>query len=521
MCPTIEQTSPLYPEPETLSTNGIHQRSYESEPPHTFEEHPLASSFTSSSIDTFHCLALSQLGLVVNTKHNILICMECQSVVAPSSLRRHLSTHKSKYPHIKLHNLLHALVSAVPSWSLLTEHPPHPTETVAPIFGLRPPQLEYVICIDCNRGFYEQRDLQRHTCQSRMGPQGSQFKIAPVQRFYNNTRSSWFPVSVAANVQSTQDDITPRKAYQELASQRSALDKTASVSHNWRVIHPFLYHEKWLEHIQGYNIENLVALVSESHNRQDPLAKLNQHIFQYLSFWQERIDNILLARIIGIRPTPEHEVVYIKSHRRVQPSSLHKYSTVMARALYLLLRVHQTPSSEYTFPIPSPIRSACDALLRALQDPRPAVLGDALLLPFTHTEEMSTATLSLMEYTHDGEETDDEDEGEDSRDDNVALMEVDQDVDGALLSEGLTNIYYALETLLQLLFTQVCDLGRFTSPLVRYLVLSSVSVQQRWSSKSEITQKIAALLFVGRITMGNIVKNAMGKDKTLNYNRLV
>jgi hypothetical protein len=202
-------------------------------------------------------------------------------------------------------------------------------------------------------------------------------------------------------------------------------------------------------------------------------------------------------------------MTYQVHHADVGTSTHSKYAQTIAAAVAFVMRNHYNPSVEYSFATSPAISSACQGLMQAYQD-----LSSTPLL------------LDQAEDAPDLDEADSEDTPERDHDDDDEEYLVHEEVDETEETPAPQSTLHdnrkphrrslylcpiiqpKLTVLLKAIFTQLPtnDLdGRFFNPLTRYLVLASLRDRGQWIPSSQITQKIAALLFTGRLTMSYIM----------------
>src|SRR5262245_17969981 len=118
-----------------------------------------------------------------------------------------------------------------------------PMKPVIPIFGLSPPQPNYMICDHCHQGFklvndhgYSSDLFWRHHCLDRLKPKNH--KISSVQTFGPGNQS-WFHVLDSSNkmVNHTSLWVT----YQTQMVSRPQETGLPSLPENYCIIHQFLH----------------------------------------------------------------------------------------------------------------------------------------------------------------------------------------------------------------------------------------------------------------------------------------
>ena len=466
---------------------------------------------------------LQRNGWRVDINHNVLICLECKSIINPDRVRDHvMSFHREVHPDRQLQAQFTAACGL--QYGTLTFNPAHPLDPVPVIEGLKL-QKDMQICSVCKRGFgcdkdrdqrQESRSFKKHVCKKgeENGERG--FSLWPAQKFGQNF--SWFAVNAENHPPVPPRDIW--QEYQSMKASRAPSASSASIPDDYRVLNQFLQKERWLEHVQG--VDGSVAMEICSCPAKDPVfGSLPRRVHAFLAKYQGKSNSYFLQRIIGTRPDAEHGKNYPRHHRAVHYDAHAKYSRSVAGALALLLHNVINPNKQYRFPVPQQIAQAARELYSKLQ----AVPNAVDDLPEDDAEEGNA----------DEPDSDDEDHypaGE-------ALPTVSPDIavdddiwptEGALAEDPALEAvedrypYGMSETrdvptfedetqeclleLIQLLYTQNLNNGPdniFCSVFVRYTVLSSMRQNGQWRLASVITQTIAAILFAGRLTMAKIM----------------
>jgi hypothetical protein len=188
----------------------------------------------------------------------------------------------------------------------------------------------------------------------------------------------------------------------------------------------------------------------------------------------------------------------------------------VASAVALILRNHIKPSVEYRFPVPAYVSKACQELLDEFKSPVDvSFAGDSECPP---EMEENLEDEECAEHTNDGD--DDDSENVNGFEQTPSDMEERGPYGGTETRKVpffCPRIQPKLRNLLVALFTQVPGQdvnGPFFSPLLRYLVLSSIRKNGEWTSSSSITQRIAAVLFTGRLTLYSLMEENFLQHRT-------
>jgi hypothetical protein len=238
--------------------------------------------------------------------HKIVICIQCRASVNHAQLRAHvMKYHKDMKPPLDLDDKLSSIFR---QHCLDLIHPPvHPKSCIPPIFGLAPPLDRYLVCDQCHHGFARDesddnpsdtrpsKSFAAHKCSAQVNPKT--FTISSVQRFRPNKSSSWFAVETYPQMV-TQSSRWAQ--YQAEILARPNPDQMVAVPDNHRILHQFLGKERWIEHVKGKNIKNLVALVSLSRSRRN--TKIHSQVFEFLKYHQSLLVGTYMRRFLGTRP---------------------------------------------------------------------------------------------------------------------------------------------------------------------------------------------------------------------------
>jgi hypothetical protein len=273
--------------------------------------------------------------------------------------------------------------------------------------------------------------------------------------------------------------IFQRQEAQEVESE----GKGGAQVDEYRILHQFLAKERWIQRIKNVPAthEELMEIVRLP--ARNPLVmSLAGTLVSLLRKTQNQVDNIFLRRLIGTRPAAEHAVSYQKHHFDVTDATIKKYAHELVGVLHL---IRQKPQSPYLVPISDKVQQSVDTLLKHVAQ--------------SETESFDPATINEQDVLVIDEDGNVVDEDLGAREDIPAQSQV-----------PLTEAEQAMHDVLAALYMATpdsADQGSFFSPLTHYLLLSSLRPEGGWCRASLITQKIAAMLFVGRLVFGWIVMN--------------
>lgn len=252
---------------------------------------------------------LSSHAFIINTRHNILICMECHCCVNHKDPRGHIMGHSDKIS-TPPKDLNESFAQMLASTHLTLQYPPAPPQYPVPqIYGLAAPMPGYLICSHCHRGFkgHDPGDDSTGPSPSFVGhpcfpgqdnPPERSFTISAVQVFGRQRKETRFPVITSSP---TPPPPTAWTSYQARMRARPSPSETMSMPDNYRILHQFIQKEGWLAHVEGKKPEDLTALVTIKKN--DPqLPNLVSHIRAHLDHYQSRLTSYNARRLISTRP---------------------------------------------------------------------------------------------------------------------------------------------------------------------------------------------------------------------------
>jgi hypothetical protein len=233
---------------------------------------------TSPPTDTFSNDFFDYHGCVINTVHHILICITCRRVVNHLDARGHFAAdNKSVTLPMDFSDTFRR--QSLQYYPRLVYPPIVPTQPVAPIYGLHPPQPGVQICHQCDKGYQDTqpgKDLSRPSKSFRKHPcpLPYSFSVHPAQRFGPLQTNAWFPVLAVAPPSPPANAWT---AYQSHLRSTPPPSTKLSIPDNYRILHQFIAKSRWLEHVAGKDVSTLIPLVAVTHS--DPkLPGLKRHI---------------------------------------------------------------------------------------------------------------------------------------------------------------------------------------------------------------------------------------------------
>jgi hypothetical protein len=209
-----------------------------------------------------------------------------------------------------------------------------------------------------------------------------------------------------------------------------------------------------------------------------------------------------------------HDGVRTRHHRDIQEESLKRYSVIVARLLFFVMRCHQGWNSKYSMDLTATQQEACKALYDALRGYR------------LSSNESGDAAGEGDWYI--GLEISDDDlfediDDEESEDDEVSPTDQPENDSAPDAGRGIaeTPIQAAILALLIALYTQLPS-GRedkFFSPILRFAVLASLRSTAGWLPPRRITHHLAILLFCGREVVMAMMHQRLLDDPSIRYSK--
>lgn len=435
-----------------------------------------------------------------------------------TTLKGHLRNHSSMALGLGFQRLMEERV--FPHFGALGT-PEFPRSIVDEIYGLeKSTDQTYLRCATCFRCYAAEKQFKVH---SRSGPSGKKEKCGGVaekdcvnvQRFERNNSSSWFAVRRAAVRE--QSPILHWGTYSAATDPllKSMDDKHLSVPANYRVIDQFLRKERWFGEVGDRKHEDLIPLAEYS-SKDERYGNLHKHIGSFFTEVQRNINGIWMRRLVGTRPGAEHAITFQVHHADISAASRAKYARVLAGSIMLCIRTVCGELGGYSIVLPDAIVEATKDLMGVLEPPSEedmdAEEGSGQYFPLPCDGLLSDRGWLLQHSEGDEDSACDDDDG----DRGFASLSIEEADDGS--NPTTPAVQVKLKVLLELLFKQKpCDrcTGPFHSPIAHYLLISSLLPKGAWSAATVITQRIAAILWAGRVTFASILQTAMSADKTL------
>jgi Orsellinic acid/F9775 biosynthesis cluster protein D len=403
----------------------------------------------------------------VNLVHKILICLQCEASINPEDPAKHLRNlhkgfdireFKKQYEKIEF------------PCALLSD-PPHPTEPIPPIPGLKIFEKTYA-CPLCNHAYSNTTSFKNHPCSIEC-PETS----TPAQRFKDNNLSAKFPVLSALPLVALGSALWESYCKHK-ESREDSLDD--AISDDFRVQEQFLTKSGWFKNIGDRAHEPLMEMV-EYDPKSDIykcVAPIVRRVMQYLqSFTVERL---VLRRLIGTRPSSLRTSAYSRPHSWVTEPTVAKYARVLTQFILALHRHITNPTMEYDLKHTEALRSALLTFIASIDG-----------VPDEPLTEYPSLEKEPVNLDHEGEET-----------------QTGPPPTGGHQERPFTSQEQTLMHFLGVLYTAKpgsVKEGPLDNPLHQFILLTSLRVKKQWRPASQITQTIAALTFCGRLTFAHLI----------------
>ena len=307
-----------------------------------------------------------------------------------------------------------------------------------------------------------------------------------------------------------------------MTSEAAANEKCAN-HHDDRAMAGFLRNQNWLAHIDGLDPSTLPELYRLA-SSDDPFQSLPSRIHAFLAKMQTCIQTHALQRKIGRRPGSEHDRQVERHHRSVRYETHQKYANWIAESLCLLLRRICDEKEPYmNFFVPPHIHEKASSLASALHKTRTPNNGN------------QASSDQLFEDDQNSDDEQEEEDGPEDPDNDLYRLPPDgsdqlepnqikpygpaQYKDPPIYNDPIQSL------LIELLFALYTDVPNglsddgFRSVFVRYIVLTSVKASGQWRTPSDITPRVAGILFTGRVTFGYKMLQHQSTNPTLTYDQ--
>ncbi|CAK5264080.1 unnamed protein product [Mycena citricolor] len=315
--------------------------------PSTAETRGYAATAGPDTIFRSPGLDLTRFGLIVNTTHQLLICLSCQRAITVKGARRHVRFH---IPHMELPD---DLDEVIPREWLITEPKDfqHPERSITPIFGLY--VEEFYFCGYCHHGYKKEttRDSHQRGCLSRLKGDVVQASYVGHGQSLGNTRnrSLSFPVDHTALVPRGKQ---PGVAYFQPAVRPDYSRIKVEQSHDANDLDLFVRNSGFNSFVKDYTPAELNESVAIDTSSVDSdrvfgnYRKASQILCRHINGALEKSLGYVKKQLAKVGDDPTSAM-----HRELTDSSIPSYSRLFAKMLYTLTLAANDKPLPVKFPL--------------------------------------------------------------------------------------------------------------------------------------------------------------------------
>jgi hypothetical protein len=206
---------------------------------------------------------LRSLGLCINTRHHLLLCVFCQSWIVPA----HVPTHiKNNHPNLRKYFFPAALEGLVERFNLCIQDPPIPTQVCHAIQG-----IAVVDALSCSLCRYvcpkASSMLKHHQKKHSMEPRPNKWISVPAQQYNQAVSKVYFQVAREITLDGP---VGVGDTFERISDIVGATKTVSDV----RNIAPWLRITKWHLQVEPYSTSKLLFLVSVPALTEFPTLKL-------------------------------------------------------------------------------------------------------------------------------------------------------------------------------------------------------------------------------------------------------
>ncbi|THH13339.1 hypothetical protein EW146_g6867 [Bondarzewia mesenterica] len=277
---------------------------------------------------------LPALGLIVNTKYKIVICISCRHAVSLSTVATHLKKHARA-----IHSPPGLAESLAQEYGIDDNTPlSFPRDHPPPIFGIEVEEAPFYFCSRCRRGYTA------------------------------HSRRAYFPVDEKRLQPSTIQNSDHVKLFLSALSPLEDFAKLPLIAPAHDLdLGTFMHRERWIDHVQGFTPDTIADIVRASTPLDGPLHGLRPHTVMYIKGIQQVITKHAAFGIprkfaqVGDGQT-------LVSFNRVEPSTVDKYAGWLNRLLVSVIRFARGWTHAYTFPLTEQQKTNAFTLYDALNN---------------------------------------------------------------------------------------------------------------------------------------------------------
>ena len=206
--------------------------------------------------------------------------------------------------------------------------------------------------------------------------------------------------------------------------------------------------------------------------------------------------------MIGIRPATEHEVTMQRHHFNVSKPTLKKYSRTLVGVLQL---VRRTMNAGYPFPVHPALVNETETLFAKIHQSSGTTLGGSFDLD-------DNSALEGLVLDEDGEPAEDYSHPDDDE---------ETESTGGMGTCPLQRILLGILRKIYTLAPRSSNEATMHSPIMQYLLLSSLQSDGAWATITSVTQKIAGAAFAGRVTFAHLVTELSARESITTHEYVV
>ncbi|KAJ7082455.1 hypothetical protein B0H15DRAFT_952539 [Mycena belliarum] len=444
-------------------------------PPLAYAQAPLLHPGP-DTVTTHDTYLLSNHSLVVDLRHRLLICLACHTSLPPLSAHNHLSVNHATFtkPPPGM------VPSLTEQYGLLDPATlAHPVDRPAPVFGLELSPAPYFDCGSCGHAYSDARAVASHLCSRCLAPPRPN-ATGYAQRFTRGPRNSWFLVDLEQRAPPPEVDFAQLIGRLDLGiPDYTELRVSPTLSDSKK--DTFIARESWdkiMAKIPPQDARELTRLSTSD----DPFHVLGPAVVDYVARLQPQLRQY--ATYGQQRELADYGVqsLCLETFNTIRPESCTRYGRTLWALVFNLLRQVDTDSGYTPF-----------HLYPVTPEQRRSLL--ALLARFRSQDKCN---LVAEDYTETQRELDEGDDlelfDEDDRPYDAPPDSMDEDLPSSPLHDAIQSVVLSLFRHEQTGPTT----DKFFSPVLLYLVLSSIKPDGALALATSITQHIAHLTYCGR-----------------------
>ncbi|KAH9924937.1 uncharacterized protein B0H18DRAFT_1119725, partial [Fomitopsis serialis] len=313
-------------------------------------------------VDTVVTPDFQRWGIVVNTTHDVVICVSCHKTILRGSVFTHLKSHGIFDIHARdVTEALHpyhtksaraAIVPVIPAGA----------STIPAVFGLNVLE-DCAFCSVCHRGYGSVESLRKnHFAVSKCNP-SRHFHEGPGQTFFTNNCRRVFPVVLPDPVPATSSISLFDSFLRTMEPSDPALEALSEPANN-RSLSRFLARERWVDVIRKFSVDYLHQLIDE-----EPPHPFLEPIRAAAHAYLEKVVEILAHTSPQFKRQMAQygDGPYGGAFSTVRPGTAMHYSRYLARLVVFVLRAQEPTDTVHVVPFSEDQRIAGERFLDALR----------------------------------------------------------------------------------------------------------------------------------------------------------